>query len=831
MAVQILRQHFLDREDVVAWNASWNACPTRVVDLDALLLAHLHGVQAPEVGVEWTTKEGKEIGQRGRFRIGSYAIGKDNCTVFGCVDCDGGGRHGNPLADPLVVALQILKRCEQLGIPAYLEKSGGGAGWHVWLFFAYRAAAAKVRRLLFAMIPDDVLLADGGLADARANKGLEVFPKQDAINGDGLGNLVWLPWWHGAKEGGNQFYQVKDDGELATYVPETFQTVDEELLDAALNKVARKNGNLNGFTVLTTPPSDRTRAVEALHALNGSRAVGYDDWLRVGMALHSVDSSDSMLSEWDAWSKSRAPDKHEAGECAKKWASFSSNGRTVGLGSLIHWAKADGWKPEATYVCDENRKAHEGNGKAHDIGTNCTNPPPAKHAPFVPFPVDALPEPMRSYVVEGAKALGCDPAYLALPALSVAGVAAGTTRRLWLKRTWKEFPIFWTCVVGRSGSLKSPAFFAVMSNLYKIEKQLLKNWEAEYDKWEQEAAEWDAKAKKGKAEGQRPRMPCKPRLVTSDCTVESLAPMLKENPRGVLVSRDELRGWLASFAQYKKGGKGDDVQKWLEMYSGNGMVVDRRGGEIKSRTLFIERAAVWIAGDIQPGALGSVLTPELFATGLVARVWFAMPNPPRKTWTELEVDPQTEQRFNAAVELLLDLDFEPSADNECLPYLIHLTPEAKRIWVDYFNAIAGDQDATADDDTSASLAKLEGGAARLALAHHLFAEAGRGTAAANAAVTAESMTAGITLARWFAAESQRVYAVVRETDVQRDKRNLVEFIERRGGMTVRDLMRANNRRWPNAGAAEEELNRLVKAGVGEWRGEGKAKKFHVVSGG
>jgi hypothetical protein len=34
---------------------------------------------------------------------------------------------------------------------------------------------------------------------------------------------------------------------------------------------------------------------------------------------------------------------------------------------------------------------------------------------FRPFPVDALPEPVREFVAAGAKAIGCDPSFLALP--------------------------------------------------------------------------------------------------------------------------------------------------------------------------------------------------------------------------------------------------------------------------------------------------------------------------------------------------------------------------------------------------------------------------------
>lgn len=84
---------------------------------------------------------------------------------------------------------------------------------------------------------------------------------------------------------------------------------------------------------------DRELALSALGGLSPARAETYHDWLLVGMALHAADAG--LLDAWDAWSQGSA--KYAAGCCAAKWQSF--NGSAVGLGSLIHWAKADGWTP------------------------------------------------------------------------------------------------------------------------------------------------------------------------------------------------------------------------------------------------------------------------------------------------------------------------------------------------------------------------------------------------------------------------------------------------------------------------------------------------------
>lgn len=61
----------------------------------------------------------------------------------------------------------------------------------------------------------------------------------------------------------------------------------------------------------------------------------YWGWLRVGMALHSVDVS--MLDDWIGWS--RGSDYFDENECVKKWPSFKGSG--VSVGTLYHMAKKD----------------------------------------------------------------------------------------------------------------------------------------------------------------------------------------------------------------------------------------------------------------------------------------------------------------------------------------------------------------------------------------------------------------------------------------------------------------------------------------------------------
>ena len=68
----------------------------------------------------------------------------------------------------------------------------------------------------------------------------------------------------------------------------------------------------------------------------------YLDWVKVGMSLQSESGIDG-LGLWDTWSSRSA--KYKAGECAHKWRTFQSGGKTT-IASLFDMAKVGGYRPE-----------------------------------------------------------------------------------------------------------------------------------------------------------------------------------------------------------------------------------------------------------------------------------------------------------------------------------------------------------------------------------------------------------------------------------------------------------------------------------------------------
>jgi DNA polymerase I-like protein with 3'-5' exonuclease and polymerase domains len=437
--------------------------------------------------------------------------------------------------------------------------------------------------------------------------------------------------------------------------------------------------------------------------------------------------------------------------------------------------------------------------------------------PCQPFPVEALPLPLQEYVRQGALALGCDPAYLALPALAVAASVIGNTRTIRLKRTWTEPAVVWAAVVADSGGLKTPAYLLAVQYLFGLQRKRLDEYRAKMDQYREdmrvhEAAERAAKKAGGAGPGPPPAEPTLERVLVADVTIEKLAEILEDNPRGILVARDELAGWLGSFSRYKGKGGGTDLPHWLEMHRAGTVLVDRKTGE--RRHYFVQRAAVSVTGGIQPGVLAHALTPEFLDAGLAARLLMAMPPKLPKRWSECEVALVIEQAYQGNLDRLLALDFD-TRDGQPVPHAIGLSQEGKAAWVRFYNDWAQEQ-AAAEGELAAAFSKLEAYAARFALIHHVIGRAARGEDDL-VPVERESVEAGVVLCRWFAVEARRIYSTLSESTEERDTRRLVEFVQARGGrINARALQKSNSRKFPTADAAEVALDMLVQDGMARW---------------
>ncbi|MBW8016254.1 MAG: DUF3987 domain-containing protein [Planctomycetes bacterium] len=436
---------------------------------------------------------------------------------------------------------------------------------------------------------------------------------------------------------------------------------------------------------------------------------------------------------------------------------------------------------------------------------------------FEPFPVEFLPEPIRSYIVDGAEALGCDPAFIIIPMLSILASSIGNSRCVKLKGTWTEPAILWTAVIGESGAMKTPAISYAMQPLKKMQLESFRDYDEKMVDYNESKRQYDQDMKKRKKSDplpDEPREPVANRYFCNDTTIEALAAILNTSPRGILQSCDELSGWMNSFNSYK-GGKGSDEARWLEMYNAGMLLVDRKSGT--PRTIRIPNASVSICGGIQPDILRRSLTREYYESGIVARFLMAMPPRQPKVWRDADVSPLLIESVEVVFRKLVELQMDDDGIGGFKAKPLSLNPAAQDLWVAFYND-HGIEQAELSGDLAAVWSKLEATASRLALIIHCVrAAAGDPDLASEDYIDSDSIAAGVLIVQWFKAELKRIYVVLSEDELKRDQRKLLEVIRARGGkISVRNLRRSS-RSYQGDGVAKDALQGLVDIGWGQWQ--------------
>jgi len=254
------------------------------------------------------------------------------------------------------------------------------------------------------------------------------------------------------------------------------------------------------------------------------------------------------------------------------------------------------------------------------------DPTPVQHLlrPVEALPLSIIPEPLRGWVEDTCHRMQCPLDFVATASVVMAGSVIGAGCGVKPKRLddWVVIPNLWGGAVGRpSVVLKSPAIEQALSPLAKLEMAAKEDHESEHNIYEAELAGYKAmkdaahadmkKAYVGnKNDGQtledakhflrnleKPDEPVWKRYKTNDATIEKMAVLLSENPRGILLIRDELVGLLAS---WDREDKQQDRAFFLEAWNGYGNYTSDRIGR---GTTYTENMCVSIFGGIQPAKL------------------------------------------------------------------------------------------------------------------------------------------------------------------------------------------------------------------------------------
>jgi hypothetical protein len=432
-----------------------------------------------------------------------------------------------------------------------------------------------------------------------------------------------------------------------------------------------------------------------------------------------------------------------------------------------------------TYITDYLQVAVE--GAEDDVAP--VEAPDATQRP--PFPTDALPGPFQRLVREAAAAMDCEPDLVGVPLLCAIATSIGAHYTLQVKPGYYEPPVLWAAMVARPGEGKTPAMGVALTWIRARQDELYREHQLAHQIWEE--SEGNDVDGDGKADPE----PILRQIYVQDTTQEALFAALKHNPRGMLMPRDELSGWVRGMDQYKTG-KGSERQRWMEMWSAEAVTINRRTWR---QPLYLPRPVVSIVGGIQPDMLSELSDERGREDGFIHRILFAYPQPRRLgNWSTAVVAQATLDTVRTAFIKLWALpDATGALEAEIpVPTTATFTPEGAAAWETWVNAHRSElNNADFADSLRGPWLKFQSYAARLALILHL----GRwacGDDVSPTFVDAHSMDCATKLIAYFKSHARAVYARLHTPPEEMQFAELAAWIRRQPGQTttVREVQRA-----------------------------------------
>lgn len=499
--------------------------------------------------------------------------------------------------------------------------------------------------------------------------------------------------------------------------------------------------------------------------------------------------------------------------------------------------------------------------------------PIGQHLPPVP-PLDPqlIPAPLRAWVADVAHRMQCPLDYCAVGALVALAGVVGASIGIRPKRRddWLVVPNLWGGVIGPPSKKKTPALSEMLKALHRLEKlaaddgqqakasaadpetkikRKLLNKELEAaikaEREEQRAqaaadAYVEAKATKEVPSRQRrlsttpraaaaikleltaldapPTGALQPRFRSNDATIEALHDLLSENPRGILLFRDELVGLLKG---WEKQGHEQDRPFYLEAWNGHGTYpLDRIGrGHV-----VCDNMCVSILGGTQPDKVrGYLYQARQENDGLLQRFQLLVyPDTPAYAGMVDEYpDAAARDTALAIFDTLARADFAALAETDTygkIPYL-RFADDAQALFASWYDHLQG-QKVEAPDESPLMveyLSKQPKTFAALALLFHLIDRADairQGEAPGPVSLAAAQRAAG--WCAYLEAHARRIFALGQTLQSQAAgelaRRIQGGALDAAESFTARDIYRKQWHLLNDAEIVGDALNEMVEAG-------------------
>jgi hypothetical protein len=211
--------------------------------------------------------------------------------------------HDNgKLGDDSLEQLEDIHEC----LPATVEAITGGGGRH--LFFKY---------------PSNQVIKSG----------TNVIGENLDIRGVG-GYVIVEPSSH--QSGGNYVWEGSSDPLAGAKVVDAPEWLINLIITPKGPSTQTVSTSRGGLKALLEAELD-----EIVDALRHIESEDRDTWLKVGMAIHSIDDGGNGYELWNRWSKTS--EKWDEQDQIRVWTSFKNSDNQLNKESIFFWAKEGGW--------------------------------------------------------------------------------------------------------------------------------------------------------------------------------------------------------------------------------------------------------------------------------------------------------------------------------------------------------------------------------------------------------------------------------------------------------------------------------------------------------
>jgi hypothetical protein len=320
--------------------------------------------------------------------------------------------------------------------------------------------------------------------------------------------------------------------------------------------------------------------------------------------------------------------------------------------------------------------------------------------PVPAFDLELLPSSLRPLVKDVSERMQTPLDYAAAAAIAALAGCVGrraSIRPKALDGSWAVTPNLWGAIIAPPGYMKSPVLRCITHPLTQIEElwrakyqQDSEMYESEKDTRELRRQAWKEQYKAAYKKGGDARHdpekkispPVQKRLILSDSTFEKLHEILRDNPGGVFVLRDELTGWLAGL---DRPGREQERAFYLEAWNGDShFTVDRIG----RGSVCVPAACVSLFGNIQPSRLRSYLSDAITGgpgdDGLFQRFQILVWPDTRPHWTLVDRAPN-----RAALDTAENVYVALSELSMEAPVQACFAPSAQELFFDWWADLEG----------------------------------------------------------------------------------------------------------------------------------------------